>query len=775
MTDLTFGQAPATSRPAAALRAVTPVGGWLSFALVLAMCLVLAAAMDDARIILNHGEWTDSLVWAAVGGVVIGSLGPTVGWGRWRTFLIGSVLAALIMPLFVGAAMPDAQDSPAGWYTDAAGAAWNAFSDLVLKNLGVTDQVGHHMLLLALWVWASSMFAGYAVFGHRRPLNAVALIGVLLVLNMTLTTNDQLVYLVLYSLAALFLLIRSHTSEEQADWLRRRIGDPTTISNLYLRGGTIFITITVLGALLLTNVAQSKPLAGLWTDLGPQVIEWTRGLSGILPQSGTGPALAPEFGSTSLVRTSWVTSPDPVFRVRLQPADIGFKGLWRVRTYDLIGVSSLESSATDPFAVAAGESLLAGSGDVAPGVTTNPLVFSVELIQSRQEVISPATAQTVDVAVTERTLGDGRWFATLERDRTREGYTVTAQIPVESDAEGGLTQNKLRTAGTDYDPDLAQRYAQPIDRSAGILGPYFDEVSTAIDGFGTDNAYDLGATIVDYLQDEDNFKYDSDITGDVDCGDESFVECFAHFRRGFCQYYAGLMVALMRERGYAARAVQGYQTGNADDASGTIRTIRNDQSHAWVEVFFPGYGWFVFDPTGGGVGSTPTLPVGAAQPSASPRASASSLARPSESEGTLNEPPLQPPVSGSGSVTGPLIVVTILLAVVVGAVAFAAWRRGPRGPVSADGAYGMVTRMASRFGFAPRPNQTVYEYAGSLAEVVPEARPQLETVAAAKVEVAYGGRKLGVDRLLSLRDAQRRLRTSLLRLAVRRDARKGRR
>jgi hypothetical protein len=53
--------------------------------------------------------------------------------------------------------------------------------------------------------------------------------------------------------------------------------------------------------------------------------------------------------------------------------------------------------------------------------------------------------------------------------------------------------------------------------------------------------------------------------------------------------------------------------------------------------------------------------------------------------------------------------------------------------------------------------------------VLPDARPHLETVAAAKVEVAYGGRKLGVDRLLSLRAAQRALRTSLLRLAFRRD------
>jgi hypothetical protein len=107
-------------------------------------------------------------------------------------------------------------------------------------------------------------------------------------------------------------------------------------------------------------------------------------------------------------------------------------------------------------------------------------------------------------------------------------------------------------------------------------------------------------------------------------------------------------------------------------------------------------------------------------------------------------------------------------------LAFVAWQRGPRGPVTADSVYGSVTQLAARLGFGPRPDQTVYEYAGALAEVIPVARPELETVAQAKVEVAYGGRKLGEDRLNTLRQAQRTLRTRLLRLAVRR-GRSGRR
>ena len=43
-------------------------------------------------------------------------------------------------------------------------------------------------------------------------------------------------------------------------------------STVTLRGGTVFITVAVVGALLLTTVAQSAPLAGAWTDVGGRVI-----------------------------------------------------------------------------------------------------------------------------------------------------------------------------------------------------------------------------------------------------------------------------------------------------------------------------------------------------------------------------------------------------------------------------------------------------------------------------------------------------------------------
>jgi hypothetical protein len=95
--------------------------------------------------------------------------------------------------------------------------------------------------------------------------------------------------------------------------------------------------------------------------------------------------------------------------------------------------------------------------------------------------------------------------------------------------------------------------------------------------------------------------------------------------------------------------------------------------------------------------------------------------------------------------------------------------------MSPNDVYGSVSRLATRFGFGPRPNQTVYEYAGALADELPMIRPELETVAQAKVEVAYGGRTLADDRMAALRAAHRRLRLQLFRLVPRRRSRKNRR
>jgi len=64
-------------------------------------------------------------------------------------------------------------------------------------------------------------------------------------------------------------------------------------------------------------------------------------------------------------------------------------------------------------------------------------------------------------------------------------------------------------------------------------------------------------------------------------------------RRGVCQDFAHIMIALVRRLGVPCRYVSGYLFQNAD---GPLRSSAG-ATHAWVEAWLPGQGWVGFDPT----------------------------------------------------------------------------------------------------------------------------------------------------------------------------------
>jgi hypothetical protein len=280
-----------------------------------------------------------------------------------------------------------------------------------------------------------------------------------------------------------------------------------------------------------------------------------------------------------------------------------------------------------------------------------------------------------------------------------------------------------------------------------------------------------------YLLDGSRFHYDPDITDEIakHCGGLSTVECFATIKQGFCQQYATTMAILLRKAGVPTRLAQGFLPG--DRGLDGKETVKNSAAHAWVEVYFPGYGWIDFDPTGGNGAVATVLPSGAPA-SPTPRASGPlATVGPRDSEDPLRRSPGtgQTPGStrGGGTSPGPFIAIAVLLLIGAAGLASIAWRRGPR-PMHPDRAWSSLARWATRFGVGPRPSQTVYEFAGALGDTLPIVRPELSTVANAKVEIAYGHRDLGTDRMKQVAEAHRRLRFGLLRLAFRRPRRRGR-
>jgi transglutaminase-like putative cysteine protease len=748
---------------------LAPAEGWVTFVLVLVMCVVLALAVDDARWVLGRAEYLDMLVYAAIGGVLVGFIGPKVGWGRWLTYLIGAVFAALILPILTGLAMYPHGAPVHDLYVATAHSVVEAWFDLTLRNLSATTEFLHYILTLGLVVWATSMFASYAVFGHHRPLNAVIVVGVVLLANMGLTFNEQLPYLVVFSVASLFLLIRSHVFDEQSEWMRRRIGDPASISSVYLRGGTIFIAVAVLASAVLTQTAASAPLAGAWGGVEDGLLSVSRSFSRFLPTGGSTRPIGLSFGSDSRIGQVWNTDPKLALTITRNPTDKS-RPYWRVVTYDKIEPTAWSTSTTTTTDRAAGAALLATLADDVDPATHRPFQFSVTPAgYTESRVVAPEPPGAGGVTTKLKTVGTTGRFASLERAGGSESYTVSALLPVLGNGPGEVNQEALREASTTYPDDIKALYLDP----GTSMGPESFKLEEKILSLAESNTpYDIAQAAVKELQSSD-FKYAVDIR-DVKCEALSTVECFATFKKGFCQYYAATMAVILRHLGIPTRIAQGFLPGTRD-ASGATERIQNNNAHAWVEVYFPGYGWVEFDPTSTEVAQLTALPSGPPAASAKPRPSVSFGPRASVAPRNERDTGPAGSVSGAGkSNLGPFIAVGFLLIIVVVLVAFLAWRRGPRGPTSAEGAYGTVTRIASRLGFAPRPAETVYEYATSLGQVLPDLRPELQIVARAKVETTYARHLMSEERLAGLKAAQRRLRVSLLRLAFRRKERRRR-
>jgi transglutaminase-like putative cysteine protease len=748
---------------------LAPVEGWLTLGLVTLICLSMAWALDDARWVLGRDDYLNCLMVIAVGGVLVGFIGPKVGWGRWLTYLIGSIFAALIVPLLVGQdAFQHRDASIHDLYHATAAAVVQAYRDLAILNLSTTTQYLHYILVFGILVWATSMFASYAVFGHHRPLNAVVVVGVVLIGNMALTRNDELPVLVVFSLASLFLLIRGHVFDEQSEWLRRRIGDPASVSSVYLRGGTMFIGVAVASSFLLTQTASSAPLAGAWDGVQDGLITLSRSVSRFLPTGGSSRPIGIAFGEDAPVGQQWTTSGDIAVTIQRNPTDNGVY-YWRARTYDQIDLRGFRQSAATPVEIQAGARVLDKLADDVQPQGLHSFTFTVNPVEFREStILSPATPIEVDKNTSLRAIGPTGYFATLDRDGGSGPYQVTALTLVQKNDPGEWNAATLRAAGTDYPQEVKDLY---LGVTPGVIGPFATELQQAVvdrvRAAGPTTPYDLATTLVNVLH-AAPYQYSTDITS-LDCATLSMVECFAEYKTGFCQYYAATMAAILRNVGVPTRVVEGFLPGSRD-ANSAVEQIPFSNAHAWVEVYFPGFGWAPFDPTGNNLSQIGTLPPGVPTTGPTPRplADLPPSANPLQSgRDPLQNRPGVGTFGGPGSL-GPLVGVLVLLALIVGGASVLAWRRGPRGATTADGAYGTVIRIASRFGFGPRPAQTVYEYAGSLGDVLPGVRPELETVARAKVESVYAREVLGQERLDSLRAAQRRLRVSLLRLAFRR-------
>ncbi|MBV9415060.1 MAG: transglutaminase domain-containing protein, partial [Solirubrobacterales bacterium] len=162
---------------------------------------------------------------------------------------------------------------------------------------------------------------------------------------------------------------------------------------------------------------------------------------------------------------------------------------------------------------------------------------------------------------------------------------------------------------------------------------------------------------------------------------------------GYCQQFAGAMALLLRMGGVPARVATGFTTGTYDTA--TKRWLVSDlDAHAWVEVWFPEYGWITFDPT---PAAAPARGGHAAISSSGLLGSTAGLSKLGGREAGLTGAVGTAGVRRhSGGSAAPFLLGTLGLLAALLALALLAWRRS--GPLDADGLLAELERALARSG-----------------------------------------------------------------------------
>ena len=318
----------------------------------------------------------------------------------------------------------------------------------------------------------------------------------------------------------------------------------------------------VAGALVAGVVLALPEVPFAEEAIQPAQIDWTRigtgGTSRLAVQADVGDYLT-RGRDAELMR---IKSPEPM--------------LWRGGTLDHFdGVRW--SSTVDRGEDELGE-------EVSDSVPIRKVVQEVKVLQAETSLLFGGY-QISNASVpyaTERS--DGSW--TSARPLTEDSsYRVLSQIPQPSVAQ-------LETAGTAYPALVREKFLQLPEDRPEVLAETAREIQ---DDYTPRTPYDTARAIERYLISDGGFTYN--IGADYTRADKAIEEFLGDEREGFCTQFATSMALLSRELGVPSRVVYGATTGKEKDPGEYVVTGYN--MHTWVEVYFPGVGWYPFDPTPG--------------------------------------------------------------------------------------------------------------------------------------------------------------------------------
>lgn len=320
---------------------------------------------------------------------------------------------------------------------------------------------------------------------------------------------------------------------------------------------------------------------------------------------------------------------------------------------------------------------------------------------------------------------------------------------------------QLRDAGGNYPEWVVRRYLQLPGSTTDRTRQLAKELENGL------VPYDAAMSIQNWLR--ENIKYNEAIPyppTDRDLVDYLLFDS----RQGYCEYYSTAMVVMLRSLGIPAREVVGYFSGEFNEEQiGYL--YRESNAHAWVEAYFPNYGWVAFEPTS----PRPAFEREPAPPPSDDPGAGTTIGGGAAGTGREDPFPEDPPFFGGVGRTGvrqqpsrvaEVARITIPVIVLLAALIAFLWLSGFRGLSPSGQFYARMTRSGRLAGVRPPPGTTPYEWARAVGDRVPNARRSLDQITDLYVRERYAGEEPTIQDLRLVRRAWLTFRGALLRSLV---------
>jgi transglutaminase-like putative cysteine protease len=266
---------------------------------------------------------------------------------------------------------------------------------------------------------------------------------------------------------------------------------------------------------------------------------------------------------------------------------------WRSHSYDTYTGSAWEQADTALVDLAQDQRQIYFQIPADVQAQGDEVVQSFYLVRDQPNLVF-AAYRPVEAYLNTRSLaldaGDG--LRVGEPMKAGTTYTIVSRRP-------NFSAAALRAVSGAYPAEVAQNYLRLPNNISPRVRALAQQLTAS-----APNAYDKAAAVRDYLL---TIPYDR-YPPPQPPGSETVDNFLFVDRRGVCEQFATSLAVMLRTLGVPARLVAGYGSGQYNSLSGYY-TVRGSDAHAWVEAYFPGFGWVPFDPTPGWTPSPYTAPV----------------------------------------------------------------------------------------------------------------------------------------------------------------------